>query len=366
MQELWQRTGLSRRTLEKLAKADAFQSMGLGRREALWAVRGLRDDRLPLFQGSADQMEIQREASVSLPGMALGEHIVDDYNSLRLSLRCHPLKLLRHSLAARKIVSNDRLDQIQPGRRIAIAGLALVRQRPGSANGVVFITTEDEFGIANIIVWPNVFERYRREVMTARLLSAEGKLQREGLVIHLVAEKLIDLSPLLDTIGREEFDHSARDLVVLPHPRGDEVSHPNAEVDPRSKRRATHVHPRDVRIPIKSHDFHCRGALLRLQRRVHRRGAWENDAAPVADIDLAVALGENRRQGTRPRRRQPQPQQVAALVRVGPILEAGAIVQQSVVVHELQVARLELHMHVELGIVGQRIEHVERLDMRGR
>ncbi len=256
MQELWQRTGLSRRTLEKLAKADAFQSMGLGRREALWAVRGLRDDRLPLFQGSADQMEIQREASVSLPGMALGEHIVDDYNSLRLSLRCHPLKLLRHSLAARKIVSNDRLDQIQPGRRIAIAGLALVRQRPGSANGVVFITTEDEFGIANIIVWPNVFERYRREVMTARLLCAEGKLQREGLVIHLVAEKLIDLSPLLDTIGREEFDHSARDLVVLPHPRGDEVSHPNAEVDPRSKRRATHVHPRDVRIPIKSHDFH--------------------------------------------------------------------------------------------------------------
>jgi error-prone DNA polymerase len=132
----------------------------------------------------------------------------------------------------------------------------LVRQRPGSANGVVFITTEDEFGIANIIVWPSVFERFRREAMTARLLQAEGKLQREGLVTHLVADRLVDLSPLLDTLGREDFGHAARDLIVPPHARGDEVSHPSAEVDPRSKRRATHVHPRNVRIPIKSHDFH--------------------------------------------------------------------------------------------------------------
>ncbi|MEO8558160.1 MAG: error-prone DNA polymerase [Rhodospirillales bacterium] len=253
MQELWQRSSLSRRTLEKLAKADAFQSMGLGRRESLWAVRGLRDDRLPLFNDSPDKMEIQREAEIALPAMALGEHVVDDYNALRMSLRCHPLKLLRPALARLEVTTNNRLDQVKDGRRIVVAGLSLVRQRPGSANGVVFITTEDEFGIANIVVWPDVFERYRREVMTARLLLAEGKLQKQGLVIHLVAARLTDLSPLLDTIGREDFEQ-ARDLIVPELGNSDGVKNGGPIDDNRLRRRGGH--PRNVRIPIKSHDFH--------------------------------------------------------------------------------------------------------------
>jgi error-prone DNA polymerase len=253
MQELWQRSGLTRRTLERLARADAFQSMGLGRREALWAVRGLRDNRLPLFNDSPDKMEFQREAEVSLPTMALGEHVVDDYNALRLSLRCHPLKLLRPALAKRNVTTSDRLEHIKDGQRLTIAGLALVRQRPGSANGVVFITVEDEFGIGNIVVWPDVFEHFRREVMTARLLLVRGKLQKQGLVIHLVAERLIDLSPLLDTIGRDDFQ-SEGDLIVPELGNGDGVKHGGPPEDPRTRRRGGH--PRDVRIPIKSHDFH--------------------------------------------------------------------------------------------------------------
>jgi len=257
MQDLWLRSGLSRQALEKMARADAFQSMGLDRRQALWAVRGLRDEHMALFETPATSTElpIQAEPIVELPEMAIGEHVVDDYTSLRLSLRSHPLLLLRQQLRPTGISANDRLDDIKAGSAIAVAGLVLVRQRPGSANGTVFVTMEDEFGVANIIVWPAIFEQYRRIVMSARMMRVEGKLQREGLVVHVVAEKLTDLSWMLDTLADDSLPTRTRDIIIPEYGRGDEVKHPN-QGDVRVARARTNVHPRDVRIRIKSRDFH--------------------------------------------------------------------------------------------------------------
>ena len=130
----------------------------------------------------------------------------------------------------------------------------LVRQRPGSANGTIFVTVEDEFGIANIIVWPAVFEAHRKIVMSARMMRAEGKLQREGLVVHIVAEKLIDISWMLDTLGDEGLATRPRDIIIPQYTNADEVKHPNHRSD--EIRARTNVHPRDVRIRIKSRDFH--------------------------------------------------------------------------------------------------------------
>ena len=129
--------------------------------------------------------------------MRLGEHIVSDYAFLELSLKCHPMALLRQSFAREGVVRAAALATIEPGKLVTVAGLVLVRQRPGSASGVVFVTLEDETGIANLVVWPDTFERFRAEVMGATLMSCRGRLQREGLVIHVVAERLADLSPRL-------------------------------------------------------------------------------------------------------------------------------------------------------------------------
>jgi error-prone DNA polymerase len=240
-----------------MARANAFVSLGLDRRQALWAVRGLRDDRMPLFDRSGTTLENlppQAEPAVTLPDMAIGEHVVDDYASLRLSLRTHPLALLRSQLHQQGIVTSDTLENGRDGRVVAVAGLVLVRQRPGSASGVVFATLEDERGVANVIIWPAVFERFRKVVMGARMMRAEGRLQREGLVIHVVAEKLVDLSPMLDSIADDTLPVRSRDIVIPEYGRGDEVTHPNGG-DARLRAR-TNVHPRDVRIPIKSRDFH--------------------------------------------------------------------------------------------------------------
>ena len=258
MHDLWLRSGLNRTALEKMARADAFVSLGLDRRQALWAVRGLRDDHMPLFEQPATALENrppQAEPEVVLPDMAIGEHVVDDYASLRLSLRTHPLALLRPRLQPRGIVTSDTLENGREGRKVAVAGLVLVRQRPGTASGVVFVTLEDEFGIANLVVWPAVFERFRKVVMGARLMRAEGRLQREGLVIHVVAEKLVDLSAMLDSIADDALPVRSRDIIIPEYGRGDEVKHPNPG-DARINRARTNVHPRDVRIPIKSRDFH--------------------------------------------------------------------------------------------------------------
>lgn len=212
VRDLWLRSGMSRAGLQRLAEADAFRSIGLDRRAALWEVRALDPasaaERLPLF-ASADEAEgagadpLSREEPVALPDMPAGEHVVNDYRSLSLSLKAHPVSFFRDELAARSIVSSGRLPGLGSGRRISVAGLVLVRQRPGTAKGVIFATLEDETGVANVIVWPKVFERYRAIVLGARFLKVTGKLQSEAGVIHIVAETLEDLSPLLSMLSAD-------------------------------------------------------------------------------------------------------------------------------------------------------------------
>jgi error-prone DNA polymerase len=189
---LMRRAGLTRGALEKLAAADAFGSLGLDRRQALWAVAGLADAALPLFAGMAEDAAPEP----ALPAMALGEQVAQDYVTLGLSLKRHPLALLRASLD-RAALPASRLSTVANDRRVTVAGLVLVRQRPGSASGVVFMTLEDETGVANLVVWPPVFERFRRIVMTARLVECSGRLQREGAVIHVIARTFRDHTALL-------------------------------------------------------------------------------------------------------------------------------------------------------------------------
>ena len=219
---LWRRSKLSPAALETLARADAMGSMGLKRREALWAVRGLPSAPLPLFAAMGAE-ERDGEAEVVLPEMPLGAEVIEDYSTLHLSLKCHPMALLREGFAWQKAVPAARLAGIPHGSRVATAGLVLVRQRPGSANGVIFMTLEDETSVANIIVWPNIYERFRRTVLTSRLALVSGTLQREGIVIHVVAERLVDCSDRLawlmeqdgispDATGRQPTAFSSRDF----------------------------------------------------------------------------------------------------------------------------------------------------------
>ncbi|MBT5038854.1 MAG: error-prone DNA polymerase, partial [Rhodospirillaceae bacterium] len=201
--DLRHRADLSKAVLERLARADALRSMGLTRRAAAWDIRALGDGALPLFAALGDGGEEgihakTQEPGVFLPAMRLGEQVVEDYATLRMSLRCHPVQLLRPELAARGIVPAKELARLKPERRFSVAGLVLARQRPGTAKGVIFMTLEDETGVANLIVWANVFERFRRAVMASRLLICRGRLQREGLVIHIIAEQLEDFSHRLD------------------------------------------------------------------------------------------------------------------------------------------------------------------------
>ncbi|WP_431862412.1 error-prone DNA polymerase [Azospirillum sp.] len=188
--DVWRRAGLHVATLERLAKADAFRSLGLDRRAALWAVKALGAHPLPLF--AALDGPAQTEPEVTLPGMAMGEHVVMDYTSLSLSLKMHPLALLRDGLTG--IAPAARLKDARPGARLTVAGLVLVRQRPGSAQGVIFVTLEDETGVANLVVMPDTFERFRKEVMTSRLLAATGRVEREESVVHVKVERLTDLT----------------------------------------------------------------------------------------------------------------------------------------------------------------------------
>jgi error-prone DNA polymerase len=204
---------VSRFTLERLAEADAFRSLGLDRRTALWAARRLdaigistarraanvkNENSLPLLAPHLGN-ELFVEETVTLPEMPLSEHVVEDYVAAGLSLKAHPVRFFRDRLAALGAIRSTELrsERLQPDATITVAGLVLVRQRPGTAQGVVFMTLEDETDIANVIVWPKVFEKNRRTVMTARFLAVRGRLQRAGLVIHVVADSFVDLSPML-------------------------------------------------------------------------------------------------------------------------------------------------------------------------
>lgn len=202
IRDLWLRTSLHPATLEKLAQADAFSSLGLSRRDVLWAVRALRrsgdKDDLPLF---APITMPEQEPDMLLPSMPPGKEVIEDYRYLHLSLKAHPLSFLRQELHRRNVTIADRLRHLPSGRRITVAGLVLVRQRPGSASGVIFLTLEDETGVSNIIIWPKIFEIYRPVVLGARLVSVTGTLQNANGVIHIVADKITDLSSLVDLLG---------------------------------------------------------------------------------------------------------------------------------------------------------------------
>lgn len=254
---LWRRSGLPPRILEVLARADGFGSMGLDRRAALWAIRPLGPEPLPLFAAS-DEDEQAQEVSVTLPTASLGEQVLDDYKALRLSLKAHPMALLRtmanqpfqlpNGRQAPRTVTHDQLLHLDNNKRVSIAGLALVRQRPGTAKGVVFMTLEDETGPANVIVWANILEIYRPIVMGARLVRIAGRLQRQDIVTHIIAEHVEDISPLLDSLSAREDSGAFLDAAPLDHARAhaDEVTRPG--MDQRTRRQQAHLFP--------SRDFH--------------------------------------------------------------------------------------------------------------
>ncbi len=218
VRDLW-RGGLAPAELDRLARADAFGSLNLDRRSALWQIRALGEDQLPLFADGGEPLD---EPQVRLPALGEGEQVVEDYSVLRLTLRSHPVALLRDRLAPWRPVPAAQLSETADGRRLTVAGLVLVRQRPGTASGVIFATIEDETGVANLVIWPKTFERYRSVVLKARLLCVTGKLQKEGLVIHLIAEELRDLSPLLGELS------TLGDLEAAPF-RADEFKNPIPE-----------------------------------------------------------------------------------------------------------------------------------------
>ncbi|HML93585.1 error-prone DNA polymerase [Methyloceanibacter sp.] len=205
VQNLWRRGGIGRAGIEKLASADAFRSLGLDRRQALWEVRGLpKEIPLPLFE-HADATEAGREPDAALPAMPLPEHVVNDYRTLRLSLKAHPMTFLRARVTAARIVSCAQLKAMRDGARVSVGGVILVRQRPGSASGVVFMTIEDETGIANAVIWPTVLERMRKVVMGARLVVIHGRVQRHEDIIHVVAGRLEDKNHWLDSLSEDSL-----------------------------------------------------------------------------------------------------------------------------------------------------------------
>ncbi|MBR1267949.1 error-prone DNA polymerase [Bradyrhizobium sp. AUGA SZCCT0222] len=253
LEEFARDTALPKRALILLADADAFRSIGLDRRAALWAVRRLPDDvPLPLFE-IAVAREQPDENAKPLPDMPLPEQVVADYQTIRLSLKGHPMEFLRAKFSKERIVPCEHIAHRNDRRHVRCAGVVLVRQRPGSAKGVVFMTLEDETGIANIVVWPAVMEKYRKEVMGARLILVEGYIQSSPEhVTHLVAQRLFDRSH--DLIGL------ANDALSRKHP----VPAGPALIEPLNDDRRDHPetsaqkirHPRNVRILPPSRDFH--------------------------------------------------------------------------------------------------------------
>jgi len=203
VEDAWARSGVPAAALEKLADADAFHSLGLDRRQALWRIRGLGGPPLPLF-AAAEARGI--EPAVRLTPLTEGREVVEDYRAVQLSLRAHPLAFLRGELDHRGIVPAAALADLKDGDKVRIAGIVLVRQRPGAGN-VTFMTLEDETGIANAIVWQRIFERQRRIILSAAMVAIHGTLQREGKVIHIVTDRLEDLTPLLHRVGDRHFPH---------------------------------------------------------------------------------------------------------------------------------------------------------------
>ncbi len=247
VEEVWRRAGVPPAMLERLAEADAFRGMGVDRRQALWAVRGLADTVLPLFaaaDGSGPPQPELVEPHVPLVPMKEGREVVEDYRSVGLSLGQHPVSFLRATLRARGMVTCGDLAGTRDGRKVVVPGIVLVRQKPGSAKGVMFITIEDETGVANLILWKDRFEKQRRLVLSAGMIACHGRVQREGEVIHVVTDHLEDLSDLLRSVGERD------EAFPVVHGRGDGATHPAGQ-DPRSGPGAVTEMPvpRDIYVP---------------------------------------------------------------------------------------------------------------------
>ena len=217
-------SGISQVTLEKLTHADAFGSLGLDRRRALWEISALADNPTGIFEGQPSPSSLEQH--VELPEMTASEHVVQDYHATALSLKAHPVSFLREKLDRFNIIPTERLAHLQNGALIKVAGLVLVRQRPGTSKGVLFMTIEDETGCANLVIFPNLFEKYRREILRSKLIMVAGRLQKEGEVIHLIAEAFQDYSKLLRHLTAsqdEELNVSAtfrpdeKDVAPFPH-----------------------------------------------------------------------------------------------------------------------------------------------------
>ncbi|NNE21576.1 MAG: error-prone DNA polymerase [Rhizobiales bacterium] len=239
------RAGIPVPAIEKLAAADAFRSLHLDRRDALWQAKALAKAKpLPLFQ-HAGARDDGKDLPVTLPRMPLPEHVVNDYQTLKLSLKGHPMEFLRGHCNAERVTDNQHLKQKNDGDYVTVAGVVLVRQRPGSAKGVVFITLEDEFSVCNIVVWPKVLETHRAIVMGARLMQVRGRIQRIDDIIHVVAAKVNDRTPWLGLLSDDE------EAFENPLARADEIKRPSFD-----RRAPAARHPRNVRIIPKSRDFH--------------------------------------------------------------------------------------------------------------
>lgn len=242
--DVWRRSEVPSEALVQLAEADAFRpAFGLERRDALWAIKALRDEPLPLFAAAAERemraVAEQQEPEVVLRQMTEGHNVVEDYTHVGLTLREHPISFLRKTLAERRIVTCKQAMNARDGSWLMTAGLVLVRQKPGSAKGVMFITIEDESGPANIVVWPSLFEKRRRAVLGAAMLAIHGKIQREGDVVHLVARQIEDLSGELSRLA--ELDVGFRP----PTARGDDFE----KTAPDNINRAAAAKPLSIPIP---------------------------------------------------------------------------------------------------------------------
>ncbi|MCX7564962.1 error-prone DNA polymerase [Sulfitobacter sp. F26169L] len=240
--DLKSRAMLDAKAVKNLAAADTMRSMGFDRRQALWQTQALKDaPALPIFD-HANTTSYGAEPQVSLPAMPKAEHVVADYQTLRLSLKAHPMGFYRNSLRAQGFAAAGDLARMGHGQRVSLAGLVLVRQKPGSAKGVCFITLEDETGVANLVIWPKMFKSYRPVIMSARLMVVHGQVQTDGRVIHIVANDIQDRSDRLTGLSDTRLPAITT--------RGDHPTHP------LPSQVGGHGHPRNVRIIPKSRDFH--------------------------------------------------------------------------------------------------------------
>ncbi|HSX56139.1 MAG TPA: error-prone DNA polymerase [Sphingomonas sp.] len=261
IEDVWRRSAVKPAVLERLARADAFQALGLNRRQALWAIKGMGQKPLDLFTAADARagrtVAESTEPSVALVPLTAGREVVEDYRATQLSLRAHPLSFLRDRLATRGIAKCADLMQMKDGARVEVAGLILVRQRPGTASGIVFVTLEDETGIANVVLWSDRFEANRRTVMSATMLAIRGRVQREGIVIHVIADTITNLTGMLREVGEIDLppavmpgDGATHGGTIDPRDRPQPRQHPAAGWPPRRSLKTPDL------IPVKSRDFH--------------------------------------------------------------------------------------------------------------